>query len=512
MISGLVDGNPFTRYPILIARMDQLARNDDLLALLDASDWDLVIVDEAHRMSANWWAGELSTTRRYELGQRLGAITRHLLLMTATPHAGSESGFQAFLALLDPDRFEGEYRSGAHTTDTSGLMRRMVKEELLTFEGKPLFPERIAETVPYELSDGEKHLYVEVTRYVREEMNRAERLGADNPRARTVGFALTVLQRRLASSTHAILRSLQRRRERLETKRREMLNPRFSAMEDELTQLQWTRLEDPDELDAEETEQLEEAVVDAATAAQTIAELDIEIAQLTELAVLARSVCDSGEDRKWSELRALLLDEPLLQGDGGPRKLIIFTEHRDNPELSGQPDPQRSGPRRGSGHHSWRHPPGRSASYPGGLHPRPRHPHPGGHRRRRGGAEPASRASDDQLRPAVEPQPHRAAVRAHPPHRPAQHLPVMESGRRRHPRRSGVHPAAGENGSTAPRLRGPVVRRARRCVPRPAAKQAADGRHPLRRRPRTPGSARPRRRRPDRQRNRRPSPRTGLGP
>jgi superfamily II DNA or RNA helicase len=95
MIGGLVDGNPFTRYPILIARMDQLARNDELMTLLDASDWDLVIVDEAHRMSANWWAGELSTTRRYELGQRLGAITRHLLLMTATPHAGSESGFQA---------------------------------------------------------------------------------------------------------------------------------------------------------------------------------------------------------------------------------------------------------------------------------------------------------------------------------------------------------------------------------------------------------------------------------
>ncbi len=329
MITSLVDSNPFTRYPILIARMDQLARNDDLLTLLDASDWDLIVVDEAHRMSANYYSGELDTTRRYQLGQRLGAITRHLLLMTATPHAGSESSFQAFMALLDPDRFEGEYRSGAHTTDTAGLMRRMVKEELLTFEGKPLFPERIAETVPYQLSPGEKHLYDEVTHYVREEMNRAERLGTDNPRARTVGFALTVLQRRLASSTHAILRSLQRRRERLEAKRQEMLNPRFSQMEDEMSLLPWTRLEDPDELDAEETENLEEAVVDAATAAQTVAELDIEIAQLSALVNLAKSVSDSGEDRKWTELRSLLLDEPLLHSDNGPRKLIIFTEHRD---------------------------------------------------------------------------------------------------------------------------------------------------------------------------------------
>lgn len=280
-------------------------------------------------MSANYYSGELDTTRRYQLGQRLGAITRHLLLMTATPHAGSESSFQAFMALLDPDRFEGEYRSGAHTTDTTGLMRRMVKEELLTFEGKPLFPERIAETVPYQLSAGEKHLYDEVTHYVREEMNRAERLGSDNPRARTVGFALTVLQRRLASSTHAILRSLQRRRERLEAKRQEMLNPRFSPMEDAASDLPWMRLDDPDELDAEETENLEEAVVDAATAAQTVAELDIEIAQLTDLVDLAKKVSDSGEDRKWTELRSLLLDDPLLQSDNGPRKLIIFTEHRD---------------------------------------------------------------------------------------------------------------------------------------------------------------------------------------
>ena len=330
MITNLVDSNPFTRYPILIARMDQLARSDDLLALLDASDWDLIVVDEAHRMSANYYSGELDTTRRYQLGQRLGEITRHLLLMTATPHAGSESSFQAFMALLDPDRFEGEYRSGAHTTDTTGLMRRMVKEELLTFEGKPLFPERIAETVPYQLSDGEKHLYDEVTRYVREEMNRAERLGSDNPRARTVGFALTVLQRRLASSTHAILRSLQRRRERLEAKRQEMLNPRFSPMEDAMANLPWTRLEDPDELDAEETENLEEAVVDAATAAQTVAELEFEIAQLDKLVDLARSVSDSGEDRKWTELRSLLLDDDRLLDSGhGPRKLIIFTEHRD---------------------------------------------------------------------------------------------------------------------------------------------------------------------------------------
>lgn len=324
------DGNPFTRHPMLIARMDQLSRSEELLAHLENSEWDLIVVDEAHRMSASWWSGELRKTRRYELGQQLGGVTRHLLLMTATPHSGSEENYQAFLALLDPDRFEGQYREGVHSVDTAGLMRRMVKEELLTFEGKPLFPERIAETVPYELSPGERELYEAVTHYVRTEMNRADAL-SDNPRKRTVGFALTVLQRRLASSTHAILRSLERRRDRLETMRTEMLDPTRRPRPTEYT-INERGIEDfdSDELDAGEAEQLEEHVVDLATAARTAAELQIEINLLTELVDLARTVRDSRKDRKWEQLRSLLIDEDLLKDKHGePRKLIIFTEHRD---------------------------------------------------------------------------------------------------------------------------------------------------------------------------------------
>lgn len=324
------DGNPFSDHPMLVARMDQLARDDELRMHLSHSEWDLIVVDEAHRMSASWWGGELRTTKRYELGKELGDITRHLLLMTATPHAGSEENYQAFLALLDPDRFEGRFREGAHTTDTTGLMRRMIKEELLTFEGKPLFPERIAETVPYELSGAERDLYESVTQYVRVEMNRADSL-PDSPRTRTVGFALTVLQRRLASSTHAILRSLERRRARLESKRLEMLHPATALqVADVPSERQWARLDDPDEIDAEEVEQLEEDVVDAATAARTAAELEVEIRILSDLVTLATRVRDAGEDRKWAELRSLLLDKRLLVDDNGdPRKLIVFTEHRD---------------------------------------------------------------------------------------------------------------------------------------------------------------------------------------
>ncbi|GAC49103.1 helicase-related protein [Gordonia aichiensis] len=331
LIDASVDGDPFAAHPFLIARMDQLARDDELLEKLTLSEWDLVVVDEAHRMSANWWGGELRKTKRFNLGQLLGGITRHLLLMTATPHAGSEENFQAFLSLLDPDRFEGQPR-GSAIADTTGLMRRMVKEELLTFEGRPLFPERVAETVPYRLSDEEQQLYDAVTHYVREEMNRAE-ANPDSPQRRTVGFALTVLQRRLASSTHAILRSLERRRHRLATKRAEMAAGRHSAVEEGLRLPRADQFDDPDEWSAEEFEHIEEEVVDAATAARTVAELDVEIALLDDLIALATRVRNSGVDRKWAELRTLLADRSLLRdSDGAPRKLIIFTEHRDTLE------------------------------------------------------------------------------------------------------------------------------------------------------------------------------------
>ncbi|MFE2744286.1 helicase-related protein [Streptomyces scopuliridis] len=322
-----IDGNVFDRHPRLIARMDALARSEDLRRLLGESGWDLVVVDEAHRMSASYFGTELKTTKRYELGRLLGRLTRHLLLMTATPHAGKEEDFQLFMTLLDSDRFSGRYRAGIHRHDVSGLMRRMIKEDLLTFDGKRLFPERRAYTVPYELSLAEQELYEQVTEYVRQEMNRAERL--DGRRGNQVGFALTVLQRRLASSPAAIHRSLERRRLRLESRRQEMLSGQQTVsapasvpsvpVEDEL-----------DDLTGGELEELEEQVVDAATAARTLQELELEIVALSELERLAARVLASGDDRKWRELSGLLQDDPLLRDEKGlPRKLIIFTEHRD---------------------------------------------------------------------------------------------------------------------------------------------------------------------------------------
>ena len=139
-IENAVSGNPFVEKDQLIIRLDQVARDEVLQEKLRNTDWDLIVVDEAHKMSAHFWGGDLEETKRYRLGKLLSSVSRHFLLMTATPHNGKEEDFQLFLKLLDPDRFEGRFREGVHEVDISDLMHRMVKEDLRRFDGRPLFP------------------------------------------------------------------------------------------------------------------------------------------------------------------------------------------------------------------------------------------------------------------------------------------------------------------------------------------------------------------------------------
>ena len=327
-------GNWLLENDLVIARLDKLARDENVQAKLEQTDWDLIICDEAHKMSATYFAGEIKYTKRYHLGQLLGRLTRHFLLMTATPHNGKEEDFQLFMALLDSDRFEGRFRDGVHVTDTSDLMRRLVKEQLVRFDGTPLFPERIAYTVTYTLSDEEARLYRAVTDYVREEFNRADTLAHGGSRG-TVGFALTTLQRRLASSPEAIYQSLRRRRERLERRLREEqllrrgASDRLDLLADlpHLTEEDWDDLDDAPEAELAETE---ERLVDQASAARTIAELEAEIDTLRRLEALAEQVRRSRRDRKWEELADLLQSRSeMFDARGHRRKLVIFTEHRD---------------------------------------------------------------------------------------------------------------------------------------------------------------------------------------
>ena len=319
----------FAEHPLSICRLDTLSRNDALQATLETTDWDLIVCDEAHKMSASFWGGEVHRTGRYRLGQRLSALTRHFLLLTATPHNGREEDFQLFLALIDPDRFEGRFRAGVHSVDASDLMRRMVKEDLLTFDGRPLFPERRAYTASYTLSEDEADLYRGVTEYVRGEFDRADRLAHDG-RKRTVGFALTVLQRRLASSPEAIYQSLRRRTARLEQRCRDAERQRRAGdalgWGHDVPRLSEADLADLDDAPDEELADAEARVVDRASAARTIAELEAEIASLRHLTAAALRVRTARLDRKWDEL-SRLLQTPLFAGR--PRKLIVFTEHRD---------------------------------------------------------------------------------------------------------------------------------------------------------------------------------------
>jgi len=318
-------GNAFSDHDQIIVRLDQMARNEELQDKLCSENWDLVIFDEAHKLSAHFFGQKLTKTGRYRFAEKIGAHTRHLLLMTATPHNGKEEDFQLFLALLDSDRFYGKFRDGVHKVDCSDLIRRMVKEELVKFDGTPLFPERRAYTVNYKLSDIEVELYELVTHYVTTEMGKADQL--DGKRRGSVGFALTALQRRVASSPQAIFQSLNNRRDRLEKRLRE---GRLSVRGQELLAQGLDEApEDEDELNAEEQEELEEALVDQATAAQTVEELEEEIRILGELVEKAREVVLSGNDRKWDELSKILQNDARTRdADGRMRKLIVFTEHR----------------------------------------------------------------------------------------------------------------------------------------------------------------------------------------
>ena len=506
-------GNPFTEKNLLIARVDQLSRSEELMAKVRASDWDLVIVDEAHKMSAHRYGDELRRTKRFVLGEALRECTRHLLLLTATPHNGKNEDFLAFMTLIDPERFAGRLRDGSSgggsdgegpaMPDVSDVMRRLVKENLRTFEGRRLFPQRHAHSLNFELSEPESALYEAVTKYVSEGMNRAARMREEGEASRgiIVGFALAGLQRRLASSPAAVYHSLRRRRDRLAEQAAELR--RLAASGDPVPVIdlpKGVRIADLDDFDFDdygdaEREDLEDFVIDAATAAGTAEELDAEVAELQELVRLADGVRRSGIDTKWLELRDLLRSDrfaaPAPSPSGPPdaavepvRKLIVFSEHKDTLDYVAERIESELGRPEavvrihgGIKRHDRRAVQDRFRVDPDGAGA-------GGHRRRRRGRQPAGGQHGGQLRPAVEPQPHRAALRAGAPHRPAAAVPSVEPGRPPHPGGQGVRAPVRQDRGAARRVRRPGVRRAGRRPDQHVAAGPADAGHRLRRRSR----------------------------
>lgn len=315
---GLLDAhyaeNVWERENQIITSMD-FAKRDDILPSLASSEFDLVVVDEAHKMSAFRYGDKTVKTNRYKLGEVLSRIAEpHLLFLTATPHRGDPENFQLFIDLLEPGFFAtAEMLQESIRNQDNPLFIRRMKEDLKDFEGKPLFLPRHVRTVGFRLSAGEKLLYNNVSRYVTEQYNRA--LMSD--KRRNVAFALVILQRRLASSTYAILRSLERRKERLEDL--------IKGVEKPASPERAFDFEDVEEMSEEERWKAE-ALWETLSVAENRQELESEIRTLDELIEQAKSVIQSESEVKMKELKSTM-DE--LNRKSPNTKILIFTEAKD---------------------------------------------------------------------------------------------------------------------------------------------------------------------------------------
>lgn len=303
-----------------------LAKRSEILQGLRQAHWDLVIIDEAHRMSA---ADREHKTQRYRLGELLRDSSDHLLLLTATPHKGDPVNFTFFLQLLDEDAY-ADVRSirKAMEQRRAPFYLRRIKEAMVYFPergpdgcwvAKKIFTKRIPHTVDFHIDGAEFELYRDVTRYVKQQSAKAFTQG-DDPRARAIGFLMSLYQRRLASSTYAMRHSLENRAKRLEVglkKAQELTRMAPPEIPD---------LEELEEMEDYEREKLEE-ILDAITLANNAEQIREEIEELRRLAEQAQGVEDSGAEEKLSRLKDLLQEKGFF--DHREQRLLIFTEFKD---------------------------------------------------------------------------------------------------------------------------------------------------------------------------------------
>ncbi len=317
--------NQWLQQPKVVTSLD-LAKREDILPGLRQAHWDLVVVDEAHRMSAR---DESHKSRRYRLGELLRDASDHLLLLTATPHKGDPENFSLFLQLLDRDAY-ADVRSIRKAMDDgrAPFYLRRTKEAMVHFPergadgrwaARRIFTKRIPRTVDFAIDGAEFDLYREVTAFVKRQSARAAAAG-DDARARAVGFLMALYQRRLASSARAMRRSLANRAERLE---------RALAEAQDLARTAPPVLPDLDELDEMEEGDRErlERLLDAITLAGNADLVRAEIAELRPLAAQARAVEEAGAEAKLARLEALLRGQGFF--DRPDQRLVLFTEFRD---------------------------------------------------------------------------------------------------------------------------------------------------------------------------------------
>jgi len=323
LMDALYGENVWLHENQIITSID-FAKRDEILPSIASAHFDLIIVDEAHKMSAYRYGDKTEKTGRYKLGEALSRITEHFLFLTATPHKGDPENFRLFLDLLEPGFFAtNEMLQESIESKDNPLFVRRVKEDLKDFEGKPLFLPRHVRTVSFNLgadSPKEKDLYNELSKYVNTQYNKA----LTKDKKRNVTFALVILQRRLASSTFALFRSLERRKKRLE----ELLKGALEGKKVSEDVFDFDTIEDL----SEEDRWREEEIWETLSVAENREELEKEIKTLDKLIVRARGIIQEEEEIKLKELRKSLENLTKRYSESKDKKILIFTESKDTLE------------------------------------------------------------------------------------------------------------------------------------------------------------------------------------
>jgi SNF2 family DNA or RNA helicase len=318
LMNSLYGENPWAVKNQVITSMD-FAKQEDILPSLSSTHWDLVIVDEAHKMAAYRYSDKTSKTDRYKLGEILSKISTHLLFLTATPHKGDQENFRLFLDLLVPGFFaKEEFIQESINNKDNPLFIRRLKEDLRDLEGKPIFTNRYPKTIKFRLSDKEKKLYNELSEYVISQYNKA----LQKDKKRNIAFALLILQRRMTSSTYALLKSLERRKQRLE----ELFKKSELEKEKSYFSFDIEEFEEYNEKERWEKEKEWETL----SLAETKEELYQEINILENLIKKANEIIDEENEIKLTELKKAIEEglKKIIEIQGN-EKILIFTESKD---------------------------------------------------------------------------------------------------------------------------------------------------------------------------------------
>ncbi len=325
------DPNIFQTAPRIITSIDFICR-EDIINVVANSHWDLIVIDEAHKLSAYDYGRKVYKSKRYQAAQLLSQQSEHLLLLTATPHRGRTDTFKKLLQLLDEDIFATDEIASTRIKELekNGINKffiRRLKEDMKDWWGKPLFKDRFTRTVSYQLTPEEKELYDAVTNYLTKQKEEASETHNIH-----VSLALTVMQRRLVSSIYAIKNTLFRRWNALQGILDEVnKNPNIWSQRHKLEEFDLDDMDDYDELGDEERDALEDILSDPRkfklfTTAKSLQEIQEEAREVKRLFEMADSLYKKNqEEQKFKELQKMLVSQNVIDGE----KLVIFTEHKD---------------------------------------------------------------------------------------------------------------------------------------------------------------------------------------